>query len=293
MAHRVSVRVGNRGTAVLAALGGATALLFLAFVPVSAPASATVPTHGSITWTPCPKVAGYECGTLSVPLDYAHPSKGTVPLAVMERPVPNSEGVIVFNPGGPGESGDLILPILANLMPETLQQHFSFVSFDERGTGASEPLLCGPTATAASSAVAGTAAASRTFAGLRPSCAAKYPALFPSVNTTTSARDMDEVRAALGVPRIDYYGLSYGTALGSVYAQLFPHRVGAMVLDGAVDLNLSLVTDAAADADAIERALPHELQTCTAQPGCPLGTDPVGVYEKVQERRRHHAGHRG
>jgi pimeloyl-ACP methyl ester carboxylesterase len=99
-----------------------------------------------IAWQPCPTVSGYQCGTLRVPLDYQDPSRGSVNLAVMERPVPQSKGVIVFNPGGPGESGDLILPILASLMPQAVKEQFTFVSFDERGTGSSEPLLCGPSA---------------------------------------------------------------------------------------------------------------------------------------------------
>ena len=68
-----------------------------------------------IAWQTCPKMSGYLCGTLRVPLDYAAPSRGSLNLAVMERPVAPSKGVIVFNPGGPGESGDLILPILASL----------------------------------------------------------------------------------------------------------------------------------------------------------------------------------
>ena len=195
-----------------------------------------------IAWTPCPTVSGYLCGTLPVPLDYQDPSRGTVNLAVMEKPVPQSKGDIVFNPGGPGESGDLILPILASLMPQALKDQFTFVSFDERGTGSSQPLLCGPSAAAAGSAIAGTAAATRTFAGLERSCRTSDPTLFPTVNTTTSARDMDRLRVALGVERIDYYGMSYGTALGSVYAHLFPSHVRSMVLDGAVDSNLSLVT---------------------------------------------------
>ena len=229
-------------------------------------------------------MSGYQCGTLRVPRDYRDPSRGAVSLAVMERPVPQSKGVIVFNPGGPGESGDLILPILASLMPQAVQDQFTFVSFDERGTGSSEPLLCGPSAAAAGSAIAGTAAATRTFAGLERSCRASDPTLFPTVNTTTSARDMDRLRAALGAATIDYYGLSYGTALGSVYAHLFPSHVRSMVLDGAVDANLSLMTDATADAPAIQTALVHALNSCSALPSCPLGADPVSFYEHLQQR---------
>ena len=258
-------------------------VLLLAFLLVAG-AHPAAGSGSRIAWQPCPKVSGYQCGTLRVPLDYNDPSRGAVNLAVMERPVPQSKGVIVFNPGGPGESGDLILPILASLMPPAVQDQFTFVSFDERGTGSSEPLLCGPSAAAAGSAIAGTAAATRTFAGLERSCRASDPTLFPTVNTTTSARDMDRLRAALGVARLDYYGLSYGTALGSVYAHLFPSHVRSMVLDGAVDANLSLESDATADAAAIQTALVHALHSCSSLPSCPLGTDPVSFYRHLHQR---------
>ena len=98
-----------------------------------------------------------------------------MPLAVIEHPVPQSKGVIVFNPGGPGESGVLILPILASLVPAAVKDQFTLVSFDERGTGSSEPLLCGPSAAEAGSAIAGTAAATRTFASLGRSCQSTFP----------------------------------------------------------------------------------------------------------------------
>ncbi len=273
-----------RLTAALASVALSLALVSGAATGAGAATGTTAAAQGGIAWSPCPTVSGYLCGTLQVPLDYRHPSRGTVPLAVMEHPVPQSKGVIIFNPGGPGESGVLILPILASLVPAAVKSRFTLVSFDERGTGSSEPLLCGPSAAAASSAVAGTASATRTFAGLERSCRAKFPDLFPTVNTTTSARDMDRLRAALGVKRIDFYGMSYGTALGAAYAQLFPSHVRAVVLDGAVDANLSLASDATADAAAIETALTHELQSCTSTSGCPLGADPVGFYTKLQQQ---------
>lgn len=265
---------------------GTPLVLALLLVPGSLAGAAASAPAGHVDWLPCPKVSGYLCGTLRVPLDYQHPSRGSVGLAVMEHPMAHSKGVIVFNPGGPGESGDLILPILAGLMPVTVRNDFTLVSFDERGTGSSQPLLCGPTPVAASSAVAGTAAAARTFAGLEHSCQSGYPALFLTVTTTTSARDMNRLRVALGVGRINYYGLSYGTVLGSVYSQLFPSHVRSMVLDGAVDANLSLSTDAKEEAPAIQMALEHELSHCTSTPGCPLGPDPLALYRNLEQRLR-------
>jgi pimeloyl-ACP methyl ester carboxylesterase len=253
-------------------------------MPVEAGATSTPSPAASVAWSGCPTEPGYRCGHLSVPVDYQDPGGGSLRLAVIEHPVPHSKGVIIFNPGGPGESGVLILPLLASLVPTAVQDQFTLVSFDERGTGSSEPLLCGPSPAVAGSAVAGTEAAVSVFSGLERSCRSRYPALLPTVTTTTSARDMDRLRAALGVQRIDYYGLSYGTALGSVYRQLFPGHVRSMVLDGAVDANLSLSTDATTEAPAIETALRHVLTECAAYPGCPLGTDPVAFYEGLQRR---------
>jgi pimeloyl-ACP methyl ester carboxylesterase len=264
--------------------------MVLAAAALSAPlangeaASAAPEPVAHVDWSPCPNQPGYLCGSLRVPLDYQHPSRGSVTLAVIEHPAPHSQGVVIFNPGGPGESGVLIFPILVSLVPATVRDQFTFVSFDERGTGSSEPLLCGPSAAAASSAVAGTEAATRAFAGLGRSCRSAYPELFESVNTTTSARDMDQLRMALGVRRINYYGLSYGTALGSVYRQLFPSRVRSMVLDGAVDANLSLSTDAREEAPVIEAVLEHELTACDDTQGCPLGSHPVTFYEDLQQQ---------
>jgi pimeloyl-ACP methyl ester carboxylesterase len=95
---------------------------------------------------------------------------------------------------------------------------------------------------------------------------------------------MNQLRVALGVRRINYYGVSYGTVLGSVYRQLFPSHVRAMVLDGAVDANLSLTTDATLEAPAIQAAVRYDLSRCTASPGCPLGARPLTFYEDLEQR---------
>jgi len=247
-------------------------------------ASASTGPTPRIAWSPCPKTAGYRCGTLPVPLDYQHPGRGSLRLAVIEHRVAHSRGVVIFNPGGPGESGVLILPLLAEFVPPVVFDDFTLVSFDERGTGSSDPLLCGPSLAAASSALAGTTAATRTFAHLERSCRSAYPALFPTVDTTTSARDMDQLRLALGVNRINYYGLSYGTVLGSLYRQIYPSHVRSVVLDGAVDANESLSSDARWEAPAIEAATRYELLQCATTAGCPLGAQPLTLYRDLEQR---------
>ncbi|HXQ61815.1 MAG TPA: alpha/beta fold hydrolase [Acidimicrobiales bacterium] len=274
----------GRGSVIIVAVGMlAGVLLAPPLVPGTGASASPVP-PARIAWSPCPHTAGYRCGTLPVPLDYRHPSRGSLRLAVIEHPVAHSKGVVIVNPGGPGESGVLILPLLALSVPAVVRHRFTLVSFDERGTGSSEPLLCGPSVAAAGSAVAGTVAATRVFANLERSCRSAYPALFPTVTTTNSARDMNRLRVALGAGRINYYGLSYGTVLGSVYRQLFPTHVRSMVLDGAVDANLSLTTDAVLEAPAIENAIQYDLRRCTATAGCPLGAHPVTLYRDLEQR---------
>ena len=106
----------------------------------------------------------------------------------------------------------------------------------------------------------------------------------PTVDTTTSARDMNSLRVALGEDRINYYGLSYGTVLGSVYRQMYPSHVRSMVLDGAVDANLSLPADATLEAPAIQTSLVHALSQCPVTPGCTLGPDPISSFQQLVAR---------
>ncbi|HEY5098016.1 MAG TPA: hypothetical protein VII46_08200, partial [Acidimicrobiales bacterium] len=104
------------------------------------------PPPSPIAWSTCPTQPDLQCGAVSVPLDYRHPEQSSLTLAVTRVPVPagaHPTGTLVFNPGGPAESGNLILPVLLGLFPSSLRQQFTIVSFDPRGTGSSEPLRCG------------------------------------------------------------------------------------------------------------------------------------------------------
>ena len=190
-----------------------------------------------------------RCGTVTVPTDYQHPKGSSIPVAVTEAPAqdPSDQlGTLVMNPGGPGESGVQIQPVLLQKLPTDIREHFDIVSFDPRGTGASDPLRCGTSPSAAVSV-----GVLPTMAGQplpAPRCSPRWPGTarhsagttVPFMTTINTARDMDRIRQALGLSTISYYGLSYGTVLGADYADLFPHRVATMVLDGAVDVNATL-----------------------------------------------------
>jgi len=256
----------------------------------TAPAAPAAPPP-PITWHTCPTHADVQCGTVPVPLDYAEPSAGTLTIAVSRIPAPggaDTNGTLVVNPGGPGESGNQILPIEYPLLPPAVRASTDVVSFDPRGTGASSPLQCGTSLAGVTSAIPAPARAglplpgTAVFAGIPPACTSAAPALTPRVDTIDTARDLDRIREALGQDTVSFYGLSYGTVLGTAYASLFPHRVRTMVLDGAVDLYAPLAQQASEQAPAAERSLAHLLAGCTPAAHCPLGSDPAAFYDHLQ-----------
>ncbi len=273
-------------TAVLAAAcGGSTTTA--ASTSTSLP---PVPAPSPIHWAPCPASTTEQCGTVPVPVDYAHPGGPSLSLAVAEIPAsgPGTPlGDLVFNPGGPGESGVGLLPVIAGSLPKAVTQRFAIVGFDERGTGASTRLSCGPSPAAAAAvdplpATAGaTLPAAALYRGMAASCAAADPGLAGHVDTLDAARDLDRIRQALGQAKLTFLGLSYGTLLGAAYAQLYPTHVRAMVLDGAVVPGMSLAADATAEAPALEASLAHFFATCAAQPSCALGPDPAATWDAL------------
>ena len=218
-----------------------------------------------VTWTACPHSQTLECGTVSVPVDYRQPNGAGPDAGGHHGPRPSIRptltGRCCSNPGGPGQSGNQILPVVLTLFPSSVRQDFDIVSFDPRGTGDSDPLRCGTAPSvmtsllpvpAAGHPTTGYPRSSQPWPGPAPRVAG---AVEPFITTTNTARDMDRIRQALGLSTVSYYGLSYGTVLGAVYADLFPHRVRAMVLDGAVDANATLTQQADEQAPAAERSV--------------------------------------
>lgn len=261
---------------------------------VTAPATAVpatpapgLPAPPAPVWTTCPTHPDLQCGVVLVPIDYAHPGDGLMPIAVSRARATGgatSSGTMLLNPGGPGESGNQILPVLLANVPADVRAAFDIVSFDPRGTGASSPLRCGTvpssvTATDPMPAQAGLPLpGTPVFAKMARACATRHPVATATTDTVATARDMDRIRQALGLGRISFYGMSYGTVLGTEYAALFPDHVQTMVLDGAVDMDAPLSVQATEQAPAADRALTHLFATCAAAPACPLGSDPAGVF---------------
>ncbi|KJS58965.1 alpha/beta hydrolase [Streptomyces rubellomurinus] len=261
-------------------------------------------------WSPC---GDLECATVTVPMDYAHPEDGrtfTLPLNRARAGDPGARiGSLLVNPGGPGGSGVAMLEGGgADLFGRRVRDRFDLVGFDPRGVGGSTPAVdCregDPAPDARDRAGTGDRAYS---SGLHPrtdeergaaladadrlaqACRARSGALLPHVGTPDAARDMDVLRAVLGDEKLTFVGFSYGTSLGTSYAELFPHRVRALVLDGAVDPAKDWYQRAVDQAAAFRAAVDDYARQCAGIAGdaCPAaGPDEIrrligDLYERT------------
>ncbi|MGZ4581841.1 MAG: alpha/beta hydrolase [Nocardioidaceae bacterium] len=237
----------------------------------------------TLDWRPCADNAHNRCARLRVPLDYAKPRGRSLSLAVLKVPAGSPShrvGSLVINPGGPGESGYDYASYSSAAFGSEITQAFDVVGFDPRGVQRSDPLKCASTAeldayAAADPDPATAAARSRALAQTRQlgeGCLRESGALARHMSTEESARDMDILRAALGEQRLTYFGASYGTYLGTVYANLFAHRVGRMVLDGAIDPATSTQQTGLVQAHGFEVALRSYVKACVDRGSCFLGS---------------------
>jgi pimeloyl-ACP methyl ester carboxylesterase len=227
---------------------------------------------GALQWSACGE-QGYQCALLQVPRDHDRPASGTVELALARLPARGSRlGSLVWNPGGPGASAIDFLPVLADYVGDQVLERFDLVAFDPRGVGASTPLDCHARLQALHAVDpspdddAEWAALDAASAAFAADCASKHGALLPHLSTIDVARDLDDVRSALGDEKLRYLGFSYGAGLGAWYADLFATRVQALVLDGPRDLALSPVDGALAQAKGFEQALQSYFAWCNEQP---------------------------
>ncbi|MFJ8429851.1 alpha/beta hydrolase [Kitasatospora sp. NPDC094019] len=237
-----------------------------------------------LAWAACenaPRTEGVDpasvrCATLQVPLDYADPSGATIGVAVARvaaaRPGQRA-GSLLVNPGGPGNSGvDAVLGGQRDY-DGPLRDHYDIVGFDPRGTGRTAPVNCLDDR-ARDSWLTTDNPGSEHGKLLADACRAKYGTLLEHLGTRDTARDMDVLRAALGDRKLTYLGLSYGTYLGSVYAEEFPDRVGRLVLDGAIDPAKSIAETNIEQYAGFDRSLRAFAAHCAEQSPCPFGTDP-------------------
>ena len=234
-----------------------------------------------LQWDDCGD--GLQCSDATAPLDYSDPAAGDISLALVRHVATGNDriGSLLVNPGGPGGSGyDFVKDSLDYATDKTLQSSFDVVGFDPRGVGRSSAVSCYDSADmdeylyGLTTAERGTdawiaelAASSDAFAA---ACAEQTGALLGTVDTESAARDLDLLRAVLGDTELNYLGYSYGTFLGATYAELFPDKVGRLVLDGAVDPSTSNFEVTKTQAVGFENALRAYLADCLAGEDCPF-----------------------
>jgi pimeloyl-ACP methyl ester carboxylesterase len=236
-----------------------------------------------------------QCGTVSVPINYAKPEGAQAQLAVIRVPASGDRiGVLIVNPGGPGASAvDTVADMGAALADSPIMARFDLVGIDPRGVGHSTPQLRCRTdeefdayrrEPLADYSAAGVAHIEQVWGDVVNLCTQKMGTEFlANVGTASAAQDMDMVRAALGDDQINYLGFSYGTELGAAYAERYPDRVRAMVLDGAIDPAVDPIASRVRQMAGFQMAFDHYAADCAQSPGCPLGTDPAQFVNRFHE----------
>jgi len=186
-----------------------------------------------------------RCATLSVPRDWGDRSvSGTYGISVAKIPAGNPAkrlGVLTFNPGGPGSTAVSNIGWVYSLLPKRVKQRFDLVAWDPRGVGGSQPYVSGCTVKDVSPPATGpvdwegwTEKYMRVVARRNAECLAANRSEAPYLGTWQLAHDIDALRKALGEDSLTFWGMSYGTTVGRAYAQLFPQRVRALLLDGTI-----------------------------------------------------------
>ncbi|MDT0462739.1 alpha/beta hydrolase [Streptomyces gibsoniae] len=243
-------------------------------------------TAQKLTWSSCKGASApggdWQCATMKAPLDWSRPDGETIGVALIRSKATggNRMGSLLFNFGGPGGSGISTMPSYASLASQ-LHKRYDLVSWDPRGVGASEGIRCrSDKAIQAAETIDATpddAAELKAYlddaADFGQGCARAAGKLLTHVSTTDTARDMDLMRQVLGDRTLHYFGISYGTELGGVYAHLFPEKVGRLVLDAVVDPTADSLGHAKNQALGFQRALDDYLKS--------TGQDPKRGSQKI------------
>ena len=285
----------RRGGLVVAVLGSVLVAL-TGSLPVGQAADSTAPRY-RIQWAPCPGSTTAQCGTLQVPVDWSRPRGAKLSLAVARHPASDPDhriGTLFFNPGGPGDGAARYAVAAETYFSETLRSRFDIVGVDPRGIGASTPVRCGiPVLTPESTYFPRTR---QEFDRLRAhsravgqSCLEATGDQVRHSDTVSVARDHEAVRIALHAPRVSWLVLSYGTQVAANYAQLYPNRTRAMVLDAALEHSTSEVLQTAESITTVETGFNRFARWCDTAPDCALrGQDVAAVYDRLVARANRH-----
>jgi pimeloyl-ACP methyl ester carboxylesterase len=267
------------GPAVANAAGNASA----ADPPPGGVPGVPVPT---LTWTDCGDGV-YQCAPAEVPLDYRQPSGKKITLQVRRWPAANPAnriGTLFIHAGGPGSSGWDWVSSFAPSTPQEIRDRFDIVGYDPRGVQRSHAVSCLDTpaykaqwaqvSTRPHPAAFDTAV--RLAAEWDAACQKYSGDLLPFLGAEYLARDLDVLRAAVGDSTLTLHAQSYATYVGTIYANLFPTRTRAVVLDGGYDPYKYRDDPYAYDYGqyiATERAMFRFLDWCASKwPDCAFGS---------------------
>jgi pimeloyl-ACP methyl ester carboxylesterase len=229
---------------------------------------------------------------MKAPRDWDDPEGDTIELALIRAKATDTGrriGSLIFNFGGPGGSGVASLPAFADGYAK-LRTRYDLVSFDPRGVGRSAPVRCQNDQQLDSyfqEDATPDDAAERTgllenVEDFTAACEKNSAKMLPHVLTTDAARDMDLMRQVLGDEKLHYFGISYGTELGGVYAHLFPKNVGRAVFDAVVDPTQTPEQGALGQAKGFQRALDNFAENCVSQTEeCPIGDSAQDVKDRI------------
>lgn len=242
-----------------------------------APASLDAYYSQTLEWKRC--ASGLTCSWLTVPRDYGVPDGRTIRLRVARSAAtgPTRQGSLVVNPGGPGASGLDFAAYVAEAVAPKVAAEFDIVGFDTRGVGDSAPITCmtgrQTTAWLRLDASPDTRAERNRLmamaARLSRGCLSKSPMIARHVGSENTIRDMDILRQTLGDEHLNFLGYSYGTYLGTLYAEQFPDRVGRFVLDGALDPSLDVMEVSKGQSTGFQTAMRRFARDCTTHRTCP------------------------
>ncbi|WP_225835053.1 alpha/beta hydrolase [Streptomyces sp. NK08204] len=243
--------------------------------------------------SPLPNGTKWQCATMKAPLDWSRPKGDTIGIALIRARASGEAGKrigsLVFNFGGPGGSGITALPAFAADYA-TLRTRYDLVSFDPRGVGRSAPVKCESDSQldayfqqdgTPDDSAERTQLLNRTKQ-FNAACKKHSKRVLSHVRTTDAARDMDLMRQVLGDDKLHYFGISYGTELGGVYAHLFPRHVGRAVLDAVVDPTQNPEQSALGQAKGFQLALDNFARDCTSKvTECPVGDTAQDVKNRI------------
>ncbi|WP_371527333.1 alpha/beta hydrolase [Streptomyces sp. NBC_01283] len=243
--------------------------------------------------SPLPGGAAWQCATMKAPVDWDKPKGDTLDIALIRAGTSGDKdkriGSLVFNFGGPGGSGITTLPAFGEDYAK-LRTRYDLVSFDPRGVGRSAGVRCEDDEQldtyfqqdATPDDDAERKKLVENVQSFNGACEKNSGKVLPHVRTTDAARDMDLMRQVLGDDKLHYFGISYGTELGGVYAHLFPKKVGRAVFDAVVDPTETAEQGSLGQAEGFQLALDNYAKDCTSKAeDCPVGDTEQDVKDKI------------